>query len=218
MSIPIVPAVIPDSLAAAIEATKLFRFSHEIHVDVIDGKFVPNVSWPYDPEGEVIALKPHTDTYTLEVDLMVENPFKAASAWEAAGADMLVFHVETIDLASFEDFIEHTGITVGISFHGDTNIESVLPYIEVADYVQVMGIHTIGAQGQPFSEETFSKIERIKSEFPGKMISVDGSVNPNTIKRLAKAGADRLIVGSAIIGADDPHAAYSELCALVNER
>lgn len=218
MSIPIVPAVIPSSLHAAIQATKLFQFSHEIHVDVIDGKFVPNVSWPYDPVGEVIALKSHTDAYTLEVDLMVENPFKAARAWEEAGADMLVFHVETIDLASFKDFIEHTGITIGISFHGDTSIESVFPYIEVADYVQVMGIHTIGAQGQPFSEETISKIERIKREFPGKMISVDGSVNQHTIKKLAAASVDRLIVGSAIIGQPDPHEAYRALCTLVNER
>lgn len=218
MSIPIVPAVIPGSLAAAIDATRLFRFSHEIHVDVIDGKFVGASSWPYDPFGDVIALKPHTDAYTLEVDLMVESPFMAARAWEAAGADMLVFHVETVDLASFKDFIEHTGITVGISFHGDTPIESVLPYIEIADYVQVMGIRIIGAQGQLFSEETFSKIERIKNEFPGKMISVDGSVNQHTIKQLAKAGVDRLIVGSAIIGSDDPAEAFVQLTTLVNER
>ncbi len=218
MSIPIVPAIIPNSLQAVVEATKLFRFSHEIHVDVVDGKFTSSVSWPYEPIGEVIALKPHTDAYTLEVDLMVENPFKAARAWEVGGADMLVFHAETIDLASFKDFIEHTGITVGISFHGDTTIESVLPYIEIADYVQVMGIHTIGTQGQPFSEETFSKIERIKHEFPAKMISVDGSVNEHTIKRLVKAGADRLIVGSAIIGQPNPQEAYEALRLLVNER
>lgn len=218
MSIPIVPAVIPQSLQAAINATTLFHFSHEIHVDVIDGKFVPATSWPYEPIGEALALKPHTDAYTLEVDLMVEKPFAAAQSWEAAGADMLVFHVETIDLKSFKDFIAYSGITVGISFHGDTRIESVLPYIEIADYVQVMGIHTIGAQGQPFLEETFSKIERIKTEFPNKMISVDGSVNHHTIKRLVKAGADRLIVGSAIIGQEDPTAAYQKLQALVNER
>lgn len=218
MSIPIVPAVIPHSLEAAIEATRLFRFSHEIHVDVIDGKFVSHVSWPYEPLGDPIALKSHTDAYTLEVDLMVAQPFKAATQWEAAGADMLVFHVETIDLPSFEDFIAHTGITVGISFHGDTPLESVLPFIAIADYVQVMGIHTIGAQGQPFSPETFSKIERIKREFGDKMISVDGSVNTHTIKKLAEAGVDRLIVGSAIIGQPDPLEAYQTLCALVNER
>lgn len=216
MAIPIVPAIIPSSLAAAIEATKQFCFSHEIHVDVVDGKFVEATSWPYEPAGEVIALKPHSDAYTLEVDLMVEKPFKAARAWEEAGADMLVFHTESIDLASFKDFIEHSEITVGISFHGETGIEAVLPYVEIADYVQIMGINKIGAQGQPFSEETFSKIERIKKEFPGKMISVDGSVNDKTIARLAKAGVDRLIVGSAIIGADHPAAAYKHLQSLVN--
>ncbi len=218
MSIPIVPAIIPTSLAAAIEATKLLRFSHEIHVDVVDGKFVPSVSWPYEPVGDVISLKSHTDAYTLEVDLMVEKPFKAARAWEEAGADMLVFHMETVDLASFKDFIEHSGITVGISFHGETSIEAVLPYIEIADYVQIMGINKIGTQGQPFSEETFSKIVRIKKEFPEKMISVDGSVNEVTIARLAVAGVDRLIVGSAIVKQPDPRVAYERLRAIVNER
>jgi ribulose-phosphate 3-epimerase len=217
MSIPIVPAIIPSSLQAAIEATKEFRFSHEIHVDVVDGKFVEAISWPYDPVGEVIALKPHTDAYTLEVDLMVEKPFKAARVWEEAGADMLVFHMETVDFASFKDFIEHSGITVGISFHGETSIEAVLPYIEIADYVQIMGINKIGGQGQPFNEETFSKIERIKKEFPEKMISVDGSVNEKTITRLAKVGVDRLIVGSAIVKQSDPQAAYQALVSLVNE-
>lgn len=215
--IPIVPAIIPSSVTELIETAKAFRFSRELHVDVIDGVFTLASSWPYEPVGEPLAIKPHTDVYTLEVDLMVSKPLEAAKAWKNAGADMFVFHMETIDLPSFVDFIAHTEITVGISFHGETNIESVLPYIEVADYVQIMGIHSIGVQGQVFSEETFSKIERIKREFPEKMISVDGSVNKRTIVRLVKAGVDRLIVGSAIIKQSDPKLAYQELCALVNE-
>jgi ribulose-phosphate 3-epimerase len=148
---------------------------------------------------------------------MVEDPFKAARAWEKAGADMLVFHMETIDLPSFIDFIEHTGITVGVSFHGETSIESALPYIEAADYVQIMGIYNIGSQGQPFTEAAFSNIERIKKEFPEKTISVDGSVNEVTIARLVRAGIDRLIVGSALVKQADPEAAFLALTTLVNE-
>jgi ribulose-phosphate 3-epimerase len=217
--IPIVPAVIPKDAAEVIAMTKALSFSHEFHLDLVDGKFVEAICWPFEPLGEAMAVKPHTDKYTLEVDLMVENPIKAAREWVKAGADMLVFHIETVDLASFVDFVDHAdkSVTVGVSFHGDTTIDALLPYLPHADYVQVMGIHTIGSQGQPFDETTFDKIKKIRSEFPHLPISIDGSVNKETIRRLAKAGVDRLIVGSAIVKQDDPEAAYHELCAVVNE-
>jgi ribulose-phosphate 3-epimerase len=220
MSIPIVPAVIPKSESEVIEMTKLLRFSHEFHLDVVDGKFVQSVCWPYSPEGEPLSVKAHTDSYTLEVDLMVEQPTVAAKQWVKAGADMLIFHIETIDLASFEDLVTYDiprTVSVGVSFNGDTPIESLFPYMEHADYIQVMGIHTIGLQGQPFAEVTFEKIRRLKEKFPHVPISVDGSVNETTIARLAKAGVDRLIVGSAIVKQEDKEAAYKKLRALVDE-
>jgi ribulose-phosphate 3-epimerase len=215
--IPIVPAVIPKSEAEVVAMTKALSWSHEFHLDLVDGDFVPSISWPYEPIGEATSVKPHTDKFTLEVDLMVENPIKAARAWEKAGADMFVFHIETVDLPSFIDYVTHAprDISVGVSFHGDTPIESIFPYIPHAEYIQVMGIHTIGSQGQPFSEETFAKIERLKQEFPYTPISVDGAVNESTIAKLAKAGVDRLIVGSAIVKQPDPEAAYQTLLNLI---
>ena len=217
--IPIVPAVIPSSAAEVVMMTKTLAFLHEFHLDVVDGKFVPTISWPFEPLGDVMAVKPYTDKYTLEVDLMVQNPIGAAKEWIKAGADMLVFHIETVDLASFIDFVEHAdkAVSVGVSFHGDTTVEALFPYAAHADYVQIMGIHTIGSQGQPFDSRTFDKIKKIRSEFPQLPISVDGSVNKETIGHLAKAGVDRLIVGSAIVKQEDPEAAYHELCAVVNE-
>jgi ribulose-phosphate 3-epimerase len=217
--IPIVPAVIPKDAAEVIAMTKALAFSHEFHLDLVDGKFVKAVCWPFEPLGEAIAVKPHTDKFTLEVDLMVENPIKAAREWIKAGADMLVFHIETIDVVSFIDFVEHTdrSVTVGVSFHGDTPVEALFPYATHADYVQIMGIHTIGSQGQPFDESTFDKIKKIRSEFPQLPISVDGSVNKETISRLMKAGVDRLIVGSAIVGQANPETAYRELHELANK-
>jgi ribulose-phosphate 3-epimerase len=220
MSIPIIPAVIPKSEAEVIEMTKLLRFSHEFHLDVVDGKFVSSVCWPYSPDGEPVAVKAHTDKYTLEVDLMVAEPTKAAKEWVKAGADMLIFHIETIDLASFKDTVTYDiprNVSVGVSFNGDTKVEALFPYVEFADYIQIMGIHTIGLQGQPFEEVTFEKIKRIKKEFPDVPISVDGSVNEATIARLAKAGVDRLIVGSAIVKQEDKEEAYKKLRALVDE-
>ncbi len=216
--IPIVPAVIPKSEAEVVAMTKALSFSHEFHLDVVDGKFVPAICWPFEPQGVAIAVKPHTDKYTLEVDLMVSNPIGAAKEWIKAGADMLVFHIESVDLASFVDFVQHTdtAVTVGVSFSGETPIEALFPYAIHADYVQIMGIRTIGAQGQPFDERTFDKIKIIRSEFSHLPISVDGSVNKETIARLVKAGVDRLIVGSAIVKQPDMEAAYQALAILAN--
>lgn len=219
MSIPIVPAVIPDSEAALIEMTKQLRFSHEFHLDLVDGKFVSAISWPFIAGGEALAVKSHTDSYTLEVDLMVENPLPIAREWIKAGADMLVFHIETVDVASFIDFVTYAprDVTIGVSVSGTTPVESIFSYLPYADYVQLMGIHMIGSQGQPFDETVFDRINVVRDAYPEMMISVDGAVSEVTIPRLVKAGVDRLIVGSAIVKQADREAAYVKLCARVNE-
>ncbi|MEK7462622.1 MAG: hypothetical protein AAB618_03535 [Patescibacteria group bacterium] len=215
--IPIVPAIIPATAAEVIAFTQAIFFSRELHIDVVDGEFVETVSWPIDPADSPLAVKPYTDKFTLEVDLMMSNPIPAARAWEKAGADMIVFHVESIDCDSFIDFIKHSAASVGIAFHGVTTLDALKPYLAYADYIQVMGIETIGLQGQPFSLRTIEKVESLKALYPHIPVSVDGSVNHETIKQVVKAGADRMIVGSAISKADDKQSAYEELALLVNE-
>ncbi len=214
--IPIVPAVIPESLVDL--ETKLSRlaFSSEIHIDVVDGKFVPFTSWPYEPSGSPIEIKNLTDRFTLEVDLMVNESFKSAESWIEAGADMLVFHVESISLPDFKQFMKSAPATVGVSALNDTPMEIFLPYIEMADGVQLMGIAKIGAQGQSFDQRVFDRIRIIKQKFPQKPITIDGSVNKDTVKDLSMAGANRFIVGSAIVLAEKPHEAYLELMNIIN--
>jgi len=214
---PIVPAIIPANQSEVISAASSLRFSREFHLDVVDGVFVPAISWPYEPAGEPVVVKTVLDVYTLEVDLMTARPIPAATKWIAAGADMLVFHVETIDLETFKNFADNTPVSVGVSCSGDTEIETLLSYAEFADYVQLMGIYQIGSQGQPFTETVFEKIAAVKKQFPKIMISIDGSVNATTIQSLKKAGADRFIVGSAIVKQPDPEAAHKGLLALIND-
>jgi ribulose-phosphate 3-epimerase len=214
--IPIVPALIPRSEAEAIEILQSLRFSPEVHLDVIDGKFTPATSWPYKPVGQPLAIKQYSDQFTLEVDLMVEDPLTAAVDWVTAGADMLVFHVETISLENFKNFIDFTHVSVGVSAHGDTPIETLLAYAEYADCIQLMGIHEIGAQGQPFDTAVFEKITTVKAAYPEKPITVDGSVNEHTIVKLQQGGVDRFIVGSAITLQTDPAAAHKALSLLIN--
>jgi ribulose-phosphate 3-epimerase len=215
--LPIVPAVIPKDQAEVINFANKLRFSPEFHLDLIDGKFVSSICWPYEPSGEAVSVKSKLDVYTLEVDLMIENPIEAANEWIEAGADMLVFHVETIGLEQFKNFANKVRkVSLGVSAHGETTLETLAEYAKEADYIQLMGIREIGAQGLPFDEEVINKIAWLKERFPLLSITVDGSVNEHTIKRLAEAGADRFICGSAIVGQPDPEKAHAELSKLIN--
>lgn len=214
--IPIVPAIIPQSAEHVKEVLQKVSFSPEIQLDLVDGVFVPTTSWPYQPTGEPLELKPLLDRFTLEVDLMVSEPIKAAQAWLKAGADMLIFHVESLPFETFKNFAESCACTVGVATHGDTPIETVGEYAEYADYIQLMGIRNIGAQGQPFDVSVLEKVTELRARFPDKVIAVDGSVNAHTIVSLKKAGVTRMVVGSAIVLQENPEEAYNALSALVN--
>lgn len=212
---PVVPAIIPESTTHLEAALRTVAFAHEVHIDVVDGQFVAPVSWPYNPPGEPAAQQTLLAHHTVEVDLMVADPLPAAKAWMAAGAQMLVFHVETVTADALANFAAtHDAVTVGVSALNDTPEETLAPYLDVADYVQVMGIATIGAQGTAFDARVLERIASIAEQCPDMLVSVDGSVNSETIARLAHAGADRFIVGSAIMGAAEPQAAYDALQAL----
>lgn len=214
---PVVPAIIPKSKDEVVQYAKQLTFSRELQLDLVDGKFVSSVSWPYEPAGEPLSVKSCLDQYTLEVDLMVADPLAAAKEWVAAGADMLVFHVETLSLEQFRAFADTTAVSVGVSAHGATSLETLMAYAAYADYIQLMGIYEIGAQGLPFDEAVLEKVATLKCELPDMMISVDGSVNKNTIARLKAAGVNRFICGSAIVQQPDPAAAQAALAALIND-
>lgn len=213
--IPIVPAIIPQNLSSLLDISQHYSFVHELHVDVVDGEFVENISWPYRPGGTPADVTDLLDAFCIEVDLMTSNPIAAAQAWESVGADMLVFHVESLPVESFCAFVTHTTTTVGVSMHGDTPLDTFFDYALHADYVQLMGISEIGAQGQAFDDEVFDRIKAVQDRFPNLLISVDGSVNEATIADLAAAGVGRLIVGSAIAGVADKEAAYKSLQGLI---
>ena len=99
---PVVPAIIPKSADHLKETLQQFSFLHEIQIDVVDGSFVPFTSWPYEPIGNPSDLAAYLEPFTVEVDLMVSKPVEAALAWQAAGAEMLVFHIESISFEELE--------------------------------------------------------------------------------------------------------------------
>ena len=214
MSSPIVPAIIPLSYSDL--ETQIGKLSHlaEVHVDVVDGVFVPNLSWPY-TEASSIPAAAHRllAPFSLEVDLMVQDQWGAATAWLAAGADLLVFHAEVISPALLESFRTEHAVTIGISSQNSFPLDQLYPYFPLVDYVQVMGIAEIGAQGQSFDERVIARIKKIQQDFPHLAISIDGSMNQTTLPLIAPLHLSRIIVGSAMMGQADPLAAYHELTA-----
>ncbi len=211
----LVPAFIPKNEKEAVEMAQKLSFAAELQIDLVDGRFAPNTSWPIAPEGDPLAVKSYLDKYTLEIDLMVEQPIEKAKEWEQAGADMLVFHVETITLESLVDYTECSQASIGVSAHGDTSLEKLESYIQEVDYVQLMGIREIGFQGQVFDETVLDKIKYLRQKYPNLSIGVDGSVNPDTVVKIKEAGADRFVCGSAIVRQSNPEQAYNNLLSLI---
>jgi pentose-5-phosphate-3-epimerase len=213
---PIIPAIIPQSFADLV--AQIAQISHlpEVHVDVVDGVFVPPISWPYNTDNAIPAsaydlLAP----FSLEVDLMVEDQLGAATAWLAAGADQLVFHAEVISPELLEAFRTQHDVTLGISSLNSMPLSELYRYFPFVDYVQVMGIAQIGSQGLPFDTTVLSRIAEIQKDFPKMSISIDGSMNAATLPTIAPLQLSRIIVGSAIMKQSDPLAAYRALVALL---
>ena len=211
----IIPAIIPDTAEQVYRELDTMPWLYEVHIDVVDGDFVQNVSWPYEPLGTPAEISAVLEQYSVEVDLMVSRPLPAAKAWVESGAERLVFHAETISVDDFTDFTNRfPEVSVGVSILNDTPWSVIEPFISLADFVQLMGIAIIGAQGADFDERVLERIAMVQATDLAIPISVDGSVNHDSIPILRQAGADRYVVGSALLQAEDREQQYQYLDAL----
>ncbi|MFC1650989.1 ribulose-phosphate 3-epimerase [Candidatus Latescibacterota bacterium] len=172
----------------------------DIHVDIMDGHFVPNLSFG---PAIVSALKKMTDL-PLDVHLMIDNPAVMIKPFADAGSDYLTIHVEVTDnVPKIIGEISDLGVKAGISLRPDTPVESVLPYLDSVDIVLVMSVFP-GFGGQAFIEESYDRIARIAeaaSELKSPpLISVDGGVVIDNAPNLVKSGANHLVAGTAVFG------------------
>jgi len=206
-----------------------------IQIDVVDGRFATPASWPYvaprtksdlvrdrpadelDDMVERSEMLPRLDRIEYEIDLMCLDMAAAAAKWLALGAVRLTFHAEAATdlprlLASArKQFGAGADFAPGlISFGLALNIGSDLALIEACvgeiDYVQFMGISTIGRQGQPFDRRVFEKLRVFHGRHPDIPVQVDGGVSLTYAKQLVACGASKLVVGSNILKAADPAA------------
>ena len=198
MAIQVSPSILSaDFNILAQEIAELEPYSERIHFDVMDGHFVPNISF-----GAPV-LKWIKSKLPIDVHLMIENPEQYIEDFAKAGADLIVVHSEVCDdLASTIKKIKDLGVMAGVSIKPKTPVSDIKDYLSLMDQVLIMTVEP-GFGGQSFMEDMLPKIKELKDlGFEGD-IAIDGGVNAETGKLCRDAGADILIAGSYIFGSDD---------------
>lgn len=178
-----------------------------IHCDVMDGRFVPNITFGL----PVVQSIRKCVAIPLDVHLMIEEPERYVEKFAEAGADTITFHLEaTKKVSETLRLIHSCGKKAGISVKPNTPIGSLTPYRGLFDMVLVMSVEP-GFGGQEFIPASLDKIRRAKQLFPNVPVEVDGGVNAENARQVAEAGADIIVAGSAIFGAPDCAAAIKKI-------
>ena len=182
-----------------------------LHVDVMDGHFVPNLSLGV---PVVESLRKATDLF-LDTHLMITDPLRYIESFAKAGADLLTFHLESnSDPNAVLEKIIQCGKRAGLAINPDTPFERVIPYLDRLDLLLVMTIFP-GFGGQKLMPETLTKVQQAVAYRAEKglhyRVEVDGGVNADTAAMVAKAGAEILVAGSAVFGKADYAAAIAAI-------
>ena len=186
-----------------------------LHYDVMDGHFVPNISFGVPVLKSLHKALP--DAF-YDVHLMITHPQQYAEAFAKAGASLLNFHLECEDdIQQTIDAVKALGCKVGLTIKPGTDPEALAPYLDQLDLVLVMSVEP-GFGGQKFMPSALEKLRWLKEERAKRsaryLLEVDGGVDDTTAPLCVEAGADILVAGSAVFGAADPAAAVRRLAAL----
>jgi len=186
-----------------------------VHCDIMDGRFVPPITFG---EQMVAALRPYSSLF-FDVHLMVKDPEHMFEAFAKAGAQLLSIHPEAC--GDFEEALKQIhalGMKTGAVLNPETPLSAIDGLLDQIDLVLVMGVHP-GYGGQKFIPETIKKVADVRALLADRpiQIEIDGGVNLATGKELVRAGADVLVSGSTIFGADDPSRMIAEMKALTRE-
>ena len=178
-----------------------------LHIDVMDGCFVPNLSMG----PQVVGALRDKSSQLFDVHLMLQRPMAYLEAFRKAGADLIAVHAECEDdTEELLRAIRRTGAKAGLVLKPATPAEALFPFTPLLDLAVVMTVEP-GFGGQKFMEEPLSKIRQIKEKFPSLLVEVDGGVNRETAPLCREAGADVLVAGTAVFRAEDPALAIAQL-------
>jgi ribulose-phosphate 3-epimerase len=216
MSIRIAPSILAADFGNLQKEVEMLNASEAdfIHVDIMDGNFVPNISFGI-PVTEAIhrhAQKP------LDVHLMIQQPDLYLEAFRNAGAELITVHYEACThLHRTLQAIKKLGAKAGVALNPHTSVDLVGDVIDELDLICIMSVNP-GFGGQRFIENTYSKVLKIKellvSRGSSALIEIDGGVNLQNAPLLIQAGADVLVAGSFVFASSDPKATISSLKAL----
>lgn len=182
------------------------RHADLFHLDVMDGIFVPNISYGF-PVVDAIARKA---SKPLDAHLMIVNPENYVERFAKSGAAMLSFHLNaTKDPDKVIEQVRAAGMRPGLAINPDIPVESLFPYLAKCDFVLLMSVFA-GFGGQKFIEDTYARLETLKTEIGRQgvncLVQIDGGVSAANSRRLVELGADILVAGSAVFKAEDPAA------------
>lgn len=217
MSAPIIsPSILAADFSRLGQQISAISNADWIHVDIMDGHFVPNLSFGPGITSTVNGL---TDQH-LDVHLMIEHPEKWAQTYIEAGADCVIFHVEAMEstaaVVELARDLRSQGVMAGISIKPDTPIEPWLEILEDIDLVLVMSVEP-GFGGQKFMPEMLDKARALRAAIDERglatLIEIDGGIDATTISEAAAAGVDAFVAGSAVFKHADPGQAVDDLRA-----
>lgn len=223
-SIEVVPSVCNEKTFRDVEEklSILKGVSETVHIDVSDGRFTQEASWPLlkpDINFEEIINEergmPGWEDFDFEFHLMVKDPLSHIQDFIKAGASKIVMHAEAIDLQNDRlllDQIRTEGaVEIGIAFKLQTGVERMAELLPYADFIVFMSIEHLGFQGQKFDERVLDKIKWLKNELPTMPIVVDGGITPDTALLAYEAGATKFIVGSYVLNSVNPIESMREI-------
>lgn len=205
--------VAPSLLAADFlhlekEIEMINSYADILHLDIMDGTFVPNISFGFSVVDDVakICKKP------MDVHLMIVHPEKYIKKFATSGASMISFHLEAAEAdgnnpGDLLDMIHECGCKAGLAINPDIPVEKLYPYLAKADYILLMSVFA-GFGGQKFIEETFERVKAVKAEIQRQgldvSIQVDGGVTILNADEIAESGVNILVAGSAVFKSEDP--------------
>lgn len=185
-----------------------------VHIDVMDGVFVPNISFGF----PVLKAIRRATAKCLDVHLMIVEPERYVARFAEAGADIVTFHYEAVfDVRACIGLIRGAGARAGVSIKPATPAEALREVLPLVDLVLVMSVEP-GFGGQSFIPGSLDKIRAlramIREQGLGTIVEVDGGISARNAREVFDAGADALVAGSAVFGAEDPEAEIARILAV----
>lgn len=200
-TVQVAPSILSADFGHLMDDIKKIESETDIlHIDVMDGHYVPNISFGI---PIIKSIRPQTGI-RFDVHLMITNPLDFIEAFAKAGSDIITFHIETVDdPADVIKKIHALGKKAGISIHPDTEIHDIFPFLGDVDLVLIMSVYP-GFGGQSFMPAAPGRIRAVRDELDaigsGAMLSVDGGISESTAHAAIEAGATLLVAGNAVFG------------------